>query len=236
MWGYCMQAIHKKTQDLGDAGLEVLMGTARGQLIDAPQFEVEFVPGVEDWHPDEPVLRAVSDPLRLADVFDTMKAKARARGADLCLTESQIAMGRVYAQLIERQTAGGIKLSSFEGSSGGGGDADAFTQARLDASRLIDRLRYRIGDGVAMPIRRIRPSERGSRVQIKDRDLVDLVCLAGKDMSAVLRAHGWNVDGKTVQAATRALGAALERMQGPSVPQRPDVLRCGSAPVWPYRK
>ncbi len=77
----------------------------------------------------------------------------------------------------------------------------------------IERLRRRIGDGTAMVVRRIRPSKRGSRVNITDRALVDMVCLEDRSLSEVLRAHSWVLNGTTTQAVLAALGDALERMQ-----------------------
>jgi hypothetical protein len=119
--------------------------------------------------------------------------------------------------------------------SGGGGGGDRFTDARLASARQIDGLRARIGDGAALAIRRLRPTGRAGRVAIPDRVLVDMVCLQDRPLGDVLRAHGWTVEGKTVQAATAALSAALERMIGPR--RRPDIVfvRTDLPPVWPGR-
>ncbi|MDR7125512.1 hypothetical protein [Pseudotabrizicola sp. 4114] len=153
-----------------------------------------------------------------ADVFDTMAAQAARKGRAFGLTVSQVAMGRTYRALVERHSAGATRCSSVEAMpSGGRGDSDGFTEARLAASRRIDLLQARVGAGSAMAVRRIRPSVRGSRASIPDRALVDRVCLADEDISAVLRAYGWSVYGDTVQALTAALSAALERMAGPAV-------------------
>lgn len=78
----------------------------------------------------------------------------------------------------------------------------------------IERLRRQIGNGSAMVVRRIRPSKRGSRASISDRRLVDMVCLEDRALSDVLKAHGWSVYGETSQAASKALGRALDRMNG----------------------
>ena len=67
---------------------------------------------------------------------------------------------------------------------------------------------------MALAVRRIRPSDRGSRAGITDRRLVDMVCLGGEDLTAVLRAHGWFEDGKNRKALRLALCAVLDRMQG----------------------
>ena len=78
----------------------------------------------------------------------------------------------------------------------------------------IERLHRRIGTGSAMVVRRIRPSQRGSRVSISDRRLVDMVCLEDRAVSDVLKAHGWSVLGETSRAVAKALGQALDRMGG----------------------
>lgn len=78
----------------------------------------------------------------------------------------------------------------------------------------IKRLRRRIGSGSAMVVRRVRPSSRGSRVTIFDRRLVDMVCLEGRTLSCVLKAHGWSVCGEFVGILSLALKQALDRMSG----------------------
>lgn len=84
----------------------------------------------------------------------------------------------------------------------------------------IDRLRRRIGTGVAMEVRRVRPSERGTRVAIADRRLVDMVCLEDMHLADVLQVSGWvpagqRASGKHIKALQAVLGAALDRMTGP---------------------
>ncbi|WP_412073319.1 hypothetical protein [Tritonibacter mobilis] len=49
-------------------------------------------------------------------------------------------------------------------------------------------------------------------MNITDRRLVDMVCLKDKPISAVLRAHGWSVQGQTSGAVRQALAEVLERM------------------------
>ena len=55
-------------------------------------------------------------------------------------------------------------------------------------------------------------SKRGSRVNITDRRLVDMVCLEGKPISAVLQAHGCSVRGQTSGAVRQASAEALGRV------------------------
>lgn len=129
-------------------------------------------------------------------------------------TPGQIAMGQHYAALVERHDGAGVKCASLEGRGGGGGNGGGFADAYLAEGREIAAIRRRIGDGVALAVRRIRPSDRGSRAGITDRRLVDMVCLAGADLTAVLRAHGWVKSTANLQAVRGALVAALDRMQG----------------------
>lgn len=162
--------------------------------------------------------------LRRADVFDVMEAQARrahaARSEDAGpfvapLTPGQIAMGRIYRDLCERHEKGGLKCASLEAGRAGG-NGGGFMDAFLQEGRTIDRLRARVGAGVAMSVRRVRPSRRGKEATgiITDLVLVDRVCLRGQSLSEVLRAFGWAKKAEHVQALRKALAAALDRMQG----------------------
>lgn len=128
-------------------------------------------------------------------------------------TPGQIMMARHYQALVERHDAGGMKCASLEGRQGGSGQGGGFADAFLAEGREIAAIRARIGDGVAMAVRRIRPSQRGSRAAITDRRLVDMVCLGGSDLTAVLRAHGWVKSTSNLMALRKALADALDRMQ-----------------------
>lgn len=131
------------------------------------------------------------------------------------LTPGQVAIGHRYAALVERHDAGGLRCASLEAGRGRSGDGGGATDARLAEAREIAALRRRIGDGLAMPVRRVRPSDRGPGArQITDRELVDAVCLGGLDLTGVLRVHGWSEDGKNRLALRRALCDALDRMSG----------------------
>jgi hypothetical protein len=164
--------------------------------------------------------------LRRADAFDVMEAQARRahRGdAERFLapfTPGQIAIGRHYAAVFERHAGAGVKCSSVEGRVGGSGRGGDFMDRLLEDRRTLDALIRRIGSGVAMEVRRVRPSTRGTRRAITDRALVDGVCLAGLTVTDVLRQHGWADKGETRRAAREALAAALDRMSGPVVTGR----------------
>lgn len=124
---------------------------------------------------------------------------------------AQIAMGLRYQALVERHAAAGVKCASAEvravARSGGDGD---FMAAFLSESRELETIRHRIGPGLALEVRRGSPGRR----DIPIRTLVDAVCLHGKDLSAVLKGHGWSKKTDSLTALRRALAAALDRMQG----------------------
>jgi hypothetical protein len=172
------------------------------------------------------------------DVFGRMDAQSRRRGGEPVLTASQIGMGRIYATMVQDRAASGVRCSSMEAMSGGGGTREGYTDHRLNMARQIDTLQARIGAGCAMAIRRVRPSARGDGVQarrnILDRVLVDAICLDDRDISDVLHSYGWAIKGDTVRAATLALAGALDRMIGPARVQRIEVVHFGAQPgsVW----
>lgn len=155
--------------------------------------------------------------LAATDVFDRMSERARQRAGDgpfvPPLTHGQVAAGRMYRDLVERHSAGGVKCSSLEAQTGGGGSG-GFMDAHIHLGRQIDAMRGRIGAGAAMVLRRIRPSQRGSRATITDRALVDAVCLRDMELGQVLRAHGWSTRACMREALRSALAGALDRMQG----------------------
>jgi len=128
-------------------------------------------------------------------------------------TPGQIQMGQRYATLVERHAAGGMKCTAI-GRTGGGGQGGDFMDTFVAEGREIDLIRRRIGTGQAMIVRRVRPSDRGTKSGITDRRLVDMVCLEGADLTEVLRAHGWDKQVKQRQVLREALAAVLDRIQG----------------------
>lgn len=154
-------------------------------------------------------------PIRRADAFDAMIAAATRAKREWPLTPGQISIGRRYHDLVELLSADGTKLSQLQGSFGSG-DSGNWMDQRLALSREVEGMRRRIGTGVAMAVRRIRPSDRGeaARGPILDRDLVDMVCLQGRGLADVLKSHGWAVKGAHRDAISEALSAALDRMIG----------------------
>ncbi|MBJ2150643.1 hypothetical protein [Paracoccus sp. IB05] len=123
----------------------------------------------------------------------------------------QISMGQQYQGLVERHDAAGIKCASIEGraAGGSGGSGGGFIEAYLAEGYEIEAIRRRIGDGVALAVKR-----GTGRRPITDRALVDAVCLAGRDLTSILRAHGWANDARLRAALRDALAGALDRMQG----------------------
>ncbi|GEM_PF-457198 len=152
--------------------------------------------------------------MRERDVFDVMIDKAsKKKGAPF--TYAQVQMGRDYRDLVERHASAGVRCSSVEGMpSGGGGDGTGYMDAVIDQGKQIDHWRKLIGNGLAMEIRRVRPSKRGERVVIKARKLVDMVCIEGKTISQVLHVHGWKIGGPNVTKLSNALCECLDRMAG----------------------
>lgn len=160
---------------------------------------------------------------RAMDIFDDVERRERSR-ADKeqreprpAFSRAQVDIARRYRDLVERHDAGGMKCASLEGRSGGGpSSGGAFIDAFVAEGDEIRRLQRRIGTGAAMVVRRVRPSARGATGAsiIRDRDLVDAICLQGRKFQEVLRAHGWAVSGQNVAKLQTALAVCLERMRG----------------------
>jgi hypothetical protein len=158
--------------------------------------------------------------LRCADVFDVMAAKAVRHKKRCPLTKSQVAMGRDYAALSERHACTGVRGSSLETVSGGGGGGGEYIDAVLRDRARLNAWHGRIGSGVALSVRRVRPGARDGRALITDRHLVDAVCIHEKSLTDILRGCGWakqgkSADAKQIKALQVALAAALDRMSGP---------------------
>ncbi|MDS9468616.1 hypothetical protein RGQ15_13685 [Paracoccus sp. MBLB3053] len=163
------------------------------------------------------------------DIFDDLERRAAAKKdrdgnpGKSPFTKGQVDVARRYRDLVERHDAGGMRCASLEarrgsGPSGGGEFIDAF----IAEGEAIAVLRRRIGNGVAMAVRRVRPSARGvegARI-IMDRILVDAICLAEDSFEAVLVRHGWSKTGRNVGTLIEAMRLVLDRMQGNPRAQR----------------
>lgn len=171
------------------------------------------------------------------DIFDDLERRAaqiRDRDGRVVgrspFTKGQVNVARLYRDLVERHEAGGMKLASLEGRAASGSSPGRdFMDAFIAEGLAIERLRAAIGDGVAMAVRRVRPTARGgagARV-IRDRDLVDAICLHGRSFRDVLERHGWEYNGQRAAMVAKALAAALDRMQGYDEVRRKKSSRAG---------
>ncbi|WP_139291284.1 hypothetical protein [Paracoccus sp. SM22M-07] len=196
-----------------DCGPDIAPSPARGGFVLVRN--VELLPVGTD--KVEAVHRGYGgrEAIRRADAFDAMLAAAARRKQPAPLTPGQIAIGRRYHDLVELLSADGTKLSSLQASKGGPDGRD-WMDRRLGLSAELDGMRKRIGSGVAMSVRRVRPSARGATSAriISDRTLLDAVCLKGRGLADVLVFHGWSVKGAHRDALSQALSAALNRMIG----------------------
>ncbi|MCI5096645.1 MAG: hypothetical protein MRY77_10060 [Rhodobacteraceae bacterium] len=196
-----------------DCGPEIPASPARGAFR---VFEpMALYPDGKDGYTAKPAGHAGRKAIQSCDAFDVMEAQAR----KVLFTPGQRAIGRFYGTLSEKLAASGVRCSSVESmpqkSSGGGEYIDAVLRDR----ELLDRLQRRIGGGVALSVRRVRPSDRARRGLIGDRALVDAVCLGGLTFSEVLVRHGWvaegaRAQGKHIKSLRVALCGALDRMSG----------------------
>lgn len=160
-----------------------------------------------------------------ADVFDLMERDALRRHMRQARNEpfvppfspAQVQVGRRYRELVETVDVGRMRCASAEAQTGNGGGigAGGYSEAMADDIRELARLRVRIGARVALGVRRVRPSARGPGGRpIPDRQIVDLVCISQRSLSAVLEAFGWSLRGGNVAKLQVALSDALDRMVG----------------------
>lgn len=153
---------------------------------------------------------------RVADVFDLMHArqtKAHREAHGVLFNPSQIAIARIYRALVEDVSRGNMRNVNLEGAGGGGCD-DGALAAFTDRRAQVEAMRRRVGVGDAMPLRRVRPSDRGQRVAIARLALVDQVCVGQMTLSEVLERAGWVANGQHRCALRAELQECLDRMQG----------------------
>lgn len=201
----------------------VPVGPARGACRAFTPMDA-YPKGERDWE-WKPSGHAGRRALKMMDVFDVMSAQAMRKKRPAPFTQSQISMARTYRALVERHASAGVKCSSVEGRVGGSGQGGEFMDAVLRDRERIDLIRKRIGPGVAMEVRRVRPSDRADgkvRQSISDRSLVDLVCIEDMSLDDVLDAFGWAIKGSHRSALRGGLAGALDRMAGPG--RRRDIL------------
>jgi len=194
-------------------GPDIAPSPARGGFVLARQ--VELLPVGSD--KVQAVHRGYGgrDAIQGADTFDKINRSSRRARVAEPITFGQAAIGRRYRALVEMLAADGTKLSSLEASFGSGAGRD-WMDRRMEISAEVEAMQRRIGPGVAMPVRRVRPKERGGigARPITDRAIVDAVCIRNLIPAQVLALHGWSVKGDHRNAVTAALSAALDRMIG----------------------
>lgn len=213
-----LDAIREASAVPDECGPDIAPAPARGGFV--VERSITLVPngvdarGLDKWAA-APTGYGHRSSVRRADVFDAMMAQAARRKRPMILTPGQVAMGRRYHDLVELLSADGCVLSRLDASHGSG-DGGNWMDRRIQLSNELDVLRRRIGAGVAMAVRRVRPSARGAdqRGPIMDRVLVDMVCLKGCTLDQVLKAHGWKKNARTYNAIAEALCAVLDRMIG----------------------
>lgn len=195
-------------------GPEIPEAPARGAFM---TFEPHgLYPDGEDGWVSKPAGFAGRKAMMNADAFDKMEAQAR----KVLFSPGQKQMGRFYATLVEKLDAVGARCSSLEAMQGSGGGGGEYIDAVLRDRARLDLLHRRIGQGVAMEVRRVRPSKRNRRGLILNRALVDAVCVQGRTIAEVLEIHGWKEVGKSassqhIKALRAALCETLNRMMGP---------------------
>jgi hypothetical protein len=147
--------------------------------------------------------------IRTLDVWDRIDVADRRARRPRSLTPAQVEAGRVYGALIERMSAAGLAGSSMEIVSGGG--AGGVSEGRLADAERVRRMRRRVGDGLALELRRVRPSARGgTRASIRALDVLDMVAVGGVMPSGVLARFGWSDKGDHRKRVVAALRAALD--------------------------
>lgn len=191
-------------------------------------------PEGEDGFTSKPAGYMGRSTMQAADAFDVMEAKARAAHARKVtrakaakqpapsyrppFTPGQVAMGRLYRDLVEKHACAGVKGSSLETlSQGGGGQGGEFIDAVLRDRQRLKLLQDRIGSGVFLAPRRAsaHSMDRGTRRAISDRHLVDAVCIEGHAVSAVLTRCGWSQKADLTRRLTARLAELLDAMMGP---------------------
>ena len=125
---------------------------------------------------------------------------------------AQVQVAEDYAALVEWREGSPLRCASLEGGRGGA-NGNPFIDSYIQNGLWLETLQARIGTGVAMAPHRHMDRD-NSRRAILVRVAVDMLCLGGKDMTSILRRHGWTPDVKTRKALRLAICGALDRMQG----------------------
>lgn len=190
------------------ASPNIIAAPARGPQLVEPQFETVQTPS------GPRTRRATQDgfhPVRRADAFDMMALQhKRAGGQGTLFTVAQVEAGRAYAALCERVSAEGMRCSSPEARTGGGGQGVDWIEGVIGRTARLARMRAAVGSGWAVEAGDVP----GKRTAILVLTLVDRVCVHRQGLGQVLNWHGWPVKGETRAVLQRALCAALDRLHG----------------------
>mgnify|MGYP001627890749 CR=1 FL=1 len=131
--------------------------------------------------------------MQISDGFEKMEAAAR----KILFTPSQRAIGREYGALFQKLDAAGVRCSSVEAlRQNSGGHGGEYIDALLQDRARLEGWQRRIGSGVALEVRRQRPSSRNKRGLIGCRRLVDMVCVGEMTLAEVLEKCGWVAPGR----------------------------------------
>lgn len=206
----CIQMLDRAVPPIEAVGI-VPVAPARGAMVITPGYEP--LPGGTRRR-DGIRMRELSP---LAQMVANAWLKHQTRDTDTIFVPpfdpAQVQVSEDYRALVERHEAGLVKCSSTEAGRGGGGASGLAIDRYIEDGRWLAVLRERIGQDVVMSVRR--NMDRGNgRKPITARNLVDLVVLHGRDLSAVLSRHGWEGQTKHRRMLRDALCAALDRMQG----------------------
>lgn len=154
----------------------------------------------------------------VAQALQRHRARQEAMGTDAPFvppfTPGQIAVARAYRDLVEWRAGSGMKCISVEtGQGGGGAGAGLFIDSFIEQGQWLDQLRTRVGDVVILDVRR--HMDRGNaRRPIRAMAAVDSLLIDGLDLSAILKNHRWQVNGRHRTALRIGISEALDRMQG----------------------
>lgn len=153
----------------------------------------------------------------LASAVAQARMRHESRGTDAPFVPpynpAQVAVAEDYAALVEWREGSAVKCASLEAGRSGGGGSGLFIDSYIQQGRWLEELRRRIGDGVAMSMRR--HMDRGNtRRSISVRAAVDMLCLSGVPVKTILARFGWAANTREIGDLRAAICAALDRMQG----------------------
>lgn len=197
--------------------------TCRPEIAPAPaRGPIEAVPIRETYFTEHGSIRTRNageggrTAARRRDVFDRMAhaaaIKAKGKPHEPPFSKTQVETARAYAALWERHQCAGVKCSSLEAQSGGGGQGSYIDAVLRDGERLAT-MAEAIGRGYA-----IEP-KRASRTSLQRRAIpvlhvVERVCCRDMALADVLTFYGWAPDGNNLTEVRHALRDALDRIYG----------------------